>query len=103
MKGNVYMPSANAKINFKAGLQSSFDKLTKDLNTVYFITDTQRFFVGETEYSRPVSYGSSLPTGYLPPNSLFVHVKLMNSLFCFFLELFFGWCEIRVFVSKNLI
>ena len=72
MKGNVYMPSANAKINFKAGLQSSFDKLTKDLNTVYFITDTQRFFVGETEYSRPVSYGSSLPTGYFPPNSLFV-------------------------------
>lgn len=72
MKGNVYMPSANAKINFKAGLQSSFDKLTKDLNTVYFVTDTQRFFVGETEYSRPVSYGSSLPTGYLPPNSLFV-------------------------------
>ena len=72
MKGNVYMPSANAKINFKAGMQSSFDKLTKDLNTVYFITDTQRFFVGETEYSRPVSYGSSLPTGYLPPNSLFV-------------------------------
>lgn len=66
------MPSANAKINFKAGLQSSFDKLTKDLNTVYFITDTQRFFVGETEYSRPVSYGSALPTGYLPPNSLFV-------------------------------
>ena len=66
------MPSANAKINFKAGLQSSFDKLTKDLNTVYFITDTQRFFVGETEYSRPVSYGSSLPTGYFPPNSLFV-------------------------------
>ena len=66
------MPSANAKINFKAGMQSSFDKLTKDLNTVYFITDTQRFFVGETEYSRPVSYGSSLPTGYLPPNSLFV-------------------------------
>lgn len=66
------MPSANAKINFKAGLQSSFDKLTKDLNTVYFITDTQRFFVGETEYSRPVSYGPALPTGYLPPNSLFV-------------------------------
>lgn len=66
------MPSANAKIKFKAGLQSSFDKLTKDLNTVYFITDTQRFFVGETEYSRPVSYGSALPTGYLPPNSLFV-------------------------------
>lgn len=66
------MPSANAKINFKAGLQSSFNKHTKDLNTVYFITDTQRFFVGETEYSRPVSYGSSLPTGYLPPNSLFV-------------------------------
>ncbi len=66
------MPSANAKINFKAGLQSSFDKLTKDLNTVYFITDTQRFFVGETEYSRPISYGSSMPTGYLPPNSLFV-------------------------------
>lgn len=66
------MPAANAKINFKAGLQSSFNKLEKDLNTVYFITDTQRFFVGETEYSRPVNYGAELPTGYLPPNSLFV-------------------------------
>ena len=66
------MPSANAKINFKAGLQSAFNTLEKDLNTVYFITDSQRFFVGETEYSRPVNYGAALPTGYLPPNSLFV-------------------------------
>lgn len=67
------MPTPESMVQFKAGLQAAFDKIqSKDLNTVYFVTDTQRLFVGETEYSRPVSYGSALPSGYLPPNSLFV-------------------------------
>lgn len=67
------MPTPESMVQFKAGLQAAFDEIqSKDLNTVYFVTDTQRLFVGETEYSRPVSYGSALPSGYLPPNSLFV-------------------------------
>ena len=67
------MPTPQATVQFKAGLQTNFDAIvSKDLNTVYFVTDTQRLFVGETEYTRPIQHGASLPTGYLPPNSLFV-------------------------------
>lgn len=67
------MPTPQATVQFKAGLQTSFDAIaSKDLNTVYFVTDTQRLFVGETEYTRPIQHGAALPTGYLPPNSLFV-------------------------------
>lgn len=67
------MPTPQATVQFKAGLQTNFDAIqSKDLNTVYFVTDTQRLFVGETEYTRPVQHGATLPTGYLPPNSLFV-------------------------------
>lgn len=66
------MPSKDSIIQFKFGLQTNYDKLTKDANTIYFTTDEQRFFVGDVEYSRPVGHGSTLPTGYNPPNSLFV-------------------------------
>lgn len=68
------MPTVNQNVNFKAGLQENYNKIEeKDLNTIYFCTDTQRMFVGETEYSRPVAYGASLPAEYLPANSLFYH------------------------------
>lgn len=67
------MPTPESLVQFKAGLQAAFDKIvSKDLNTVYFITDTQRLFVGETEYTRPIQHGAALPDGYNPPNSLFV-------------------------------
>lgn len=67
------MPTSESVVQFKAGLQDAFDLIdSKDLNTVYFVTDTQRLFVGETEYSRPVQHGAALPDGYNPPNSLFV-------------------------------
>ena len=67
------MPSENQVIQFKYGLQTNYDLITtKDLNTLYFTTDSQRLFVGETEYTRPVQHGSSVPAGYQPPNSLFV-------------------------------
>ena len=50
------MPTVNQNVQFKAGLQSNYELLdVKDLNTLYFCTDTQRMFVGETEYSRPVN------------------------------------------------
>ena len=67
------MPTTNQMIQFRYGLQSKYDALgTKDVNTVYFTTDAQRLFVGDVEYSRPVSHGTALPSGFLPPNSLFV-------------------------------
>lgn len=70
------MPTVNQNVNFKAGLQENYNKIEeKDLNTIYFCTDTQRVFVGETEYSRPVAYGASLPAEYLPANSLFYHTS----------------------------
>lgn len=68
------MPQVGQNVNFLAGLHANYVSIEeKDLNTVYFCTDTQQLFVGETEYTRPVQYGSSLPPGYLPPNSLFYH------------------------------
>ena len=61
-----------AEVKMLYGLQASYDKITaKDVNTVYFCTDTQRLFKGDTEYSRPVKFGATLPTAFLPPNSLF--------------------------------
>lgn len=68
------MPSADQLVQLKYGLQKNYDKIAaKDLNTIYFTTDTQRLFVGETEYTRPVQHGASLPTGFVPPNSFFFH------------------------------
>lgn len=68
------MPSADSLVQLKYGLQENYDKITaKDLNTIYFTTDSQRLFVGETEYTRPVQHGTSLPTGFVPPNSFFFH------------------------------
>ncbi len=66
------MPATNGILNFKYGLQAKYDALSKDLNTVYFTTDEQRLFVGETEYTRPVQHGTQLPATFLPPDSLFV-------------------------------
>nr|DAP55477.1 MAG TPA: tail fiber protein [Caudoviricetes sp.] len=68
------MPSADSLVQLKYGLQENYDKIVaKDLNTIYFTTDSQRLFVGETEYTRPVQHGTSLPTGFVPPNSFFFH------------------------------
>lgn len=68
------MPTKDQMIQFKYGLQTNYDKIgTKDLNTVYFTTDSQRLFVGDTEYTRPIQHGTALPTGFVPPNSFFYH------------------------------
>ena len=66
------MPTTNSTIQFKHGLQEAFSNITKDSNTIYFITDTNRLFVGDSEYTRPVQHGSELPTSKNPANSLFV-------------------------------
>lgn len=67
------MPAIKGVVDFKYGLQQAYTGLeTKDVNTLYFTTDTQRLFVGETEYTRPVGHGASLPGDFMPPDSLFV-------------------------------
>ena len=70
------MPQVGQNVKFLAGLHANYVEIpSKDLNTVYFCTDTQQLFVGETEYTRPVNHGAELPEGYLPPNSLFYHTN----------------------------
>ena len=65
------MPTNN--VQFKRGTMAAFTNIvTKDSNTIYFITDTNRLFVGDSEYTRPVQHGSELPTSKNPANSLFV-------------------------------
>lgn len=65
------MPTNNVQL--KRGTAAAFASLaTKDSNTIYFITDTNRLFVGDSEYTRPVQHGSELPTSKNPANSLFV-------------------------------
>ena len=55
------MPAIKGVVDFKYGLQQAYTGLeTKDVNTLYFTTDTQRLFVGETEYTRPDASGFSL-------------------------------------------
>lgn len=67
------MPAIKGVVDFKYGLQSAYTGIAaKDVNTLYFTTDTQRLFVGETEYTRPVGHGTSLPSDFMPPDSLFV-------------------------------
>lgn len=63
---------ANSVAEFHMGLQSAYDTLkTKDVDALYFASDSQRFFIGETEYTRPIFSGSSLPLRGMP-NTLFV-------------------------------
>lgn len=46
------MPTSNSKVVYKYGAQSAYDALAiKDDNTIYFITDTHKIYVGSTEYS----------------------------------------------------
>lgn len=76
------MPTVNSDVHMMSGLQSSYDSMqSHDTNTLYFCTDTQRYFIGDVEYSRPVQYGTSLPGTYLPPNSLFYNANTRQLFF----------------------
>lgn len=76
------MPTANSDVHMLSGLQSAYDSMqSHDTNTLYFCTDTQRYFIGDVEYSRPVQHGTSLPSTYLPPNSLFYNTNTRQLFF----------------------
>ena len=75
------MPQVNHLVQFKAGLYERYRTLQNatppeiDINTIYFCTDTAQVFVGDIEYSRPVTIGQGEPTNSVlesaPPNSLY--------------------------------
>ena len=76
------MPTVNSDVHMMSGLQLAYDSMqSHDTNTLYFCTDTQRYFIGEVEYSRPVQHGTSLPSTYLPPNSLFYNTNTRQLFF----------------------
>ncbi len=67
------MPNTGTLIKFKHGTQTSYGNVvSKDPNTIYFCSDSQRLFVGDKEYTRPIQHGVSTPESLFPPNSLFV-------------------------------
>lgn len=70
------MPSVGSMIQFKAGLYENYAAISsKDANTIYFCTDTQQMFIGESEYTRPVISGTGAPTNgdakHNPPRTLY--------------------------------
>ena len=68
------MPTTNSAVQFKAGLNENYVAIaTKDTNTLYFSTDTNQFYVGDTEYTRPVKSGAGAPssTTGVPTGSMY--------------------------------
>ena len=59
-------PVTGQKIKFKHGTYSSYVTLKSqnsiDVNAFYYCTDTNQFFLGNIEYTRPVKTGEGAPT-----------------------------------------
>lgn len=59
-------PVTGQKIKFKHGTYSSYVTLKNqnsiDVNAFYYCTDTNQFFLGNIEYTRPVKTGEGAPT-----------------------------------------
>ena len=70
------MPNNNSRVQLKYSNLATYNQVKAagkiDLNTIYFCTDAQRIFVGETEYTRPVNHGTALPTSFSPADSVFI-------------------------------
>lgn len=57
------MPTSNGSVTFAYGKQEDYDKLEKNPSAIYFCEDTQRLFVGSTEFAPPVNWGEVYPVG----------------------------------------
>lgn len=56
------MPSANQSVEFRFGLKSAYvNTPIKDLNTLYFCTDTFEIYLGDDSYSKSVGTISQVP------------------------------------------
>lgn len=71
------MPSSNSKVGFAYLPYATYADMDIDVNTIYYTSDTKQMFVGQEEYTRPVTSGTTLPATLLPPNSLFYHTEQM--------------------------
>lgn len=68
-------------VQLKRGTAAAFANVaTKDPNTIYFITDTNRIYVGDSEYSRPVLYSSEAPSETMPQGTLYIREVTENSI-----------------------
>lgn len=73
------MPTNN--VQFKRGTMAAFANVAaKDPNTIYFITDTNRIYVGDSEYSRPVLYGNAAPSNTMPQGTLYIREITENNI-----------------------
>lgn len=62
-----------AQVMFKQGTWAAYSALaTKDPGTIYFITDKNRLFKGDVEYSRPIAAGAGAPSGTATADSLYI-------------------------------
>ena len=94
------MPTPKSKISIKYGSQAEYDALpTKDTNTIYFITDKSRIYVGTTEYTRHINLFDSMPEGKVClPESFFVVQPTETSL-----ELYYsadGYSDSAILISE---
>lgn len=55
------MPTSGNNIKFKHGTQQTFDSATKNMDTLYFTTDTHRIYVGNNKYAVDIPVGNILP------------------------------------------
>lgn len=67
------MPISRNKVLLRYGEQAAYDGLAvKDTNTIYFITDNKRIYVGEYEYTRYVNVYSIGDSIECPAHSFFL-------------------------------
>lgn len=71
LKEVIFMPIVGNEIHFKYGLQETFNDITKDINTLYFTTDTKRIYLGNNAYGSNIETGNALPLSH-PAGQIFV-------------------------------
>lgn len=57
------MPNTGNLIQIKHGTLAQYNAATKNADTIYFITDAKKVFVGDTEYTEAVINLDAAPTG----------------------------------------
>lgn len=59
-------------VDHRRGDQSDFDALTTpDNNSIYYLLDSRRMFVGDKEFTRPILSGSTTPNEVAPEGSIY--------------------------------
>ncbi len=73
------MPTNNVQL--LRGTSDAYANLeTKNSNAIYFLTDSQRIYIGDTEYSRPIFYGTDEPSATMAPGTLYIREITENNI-----------------------